>query len=289
MITVGTIAVHLLNDGSFAMDGGAMFGVVPKPLWSKLVAPDAENRIPMSLHCPLATKGDDAILVDTGIGDRLSEREREVYNVDRRGGIEARLRALGMEAEDVTHVVLTHLHFDHLGGVVTRTDANRLRTAFPRARHFVQRSELETALHPSDERLAAAYRHAPECLEPLRSAGLLEVLDGDTTITSYLRVIVTGGHTPAHQCPVLHDGAESFLHLGDIAPSRAHLRPAWNQSYDLDPIGTMHAKRRLLEQAERERWWISFDHDHEIACGRLASGWAKSGALVDTRVFDTGA
>ncbi|MGH7859985.1 MAG: MBL fold metallo-hydrolase [Candidatus Binatia bacterium] len=287
MITLGRIAVHLLNDGFFAMDGGAMFGIVPKPLWSRLVPPDPENRIPMSLHCPLATAGNEAILIDTGLGDRLSDREREIYKVDRRGGLAARLREVGLEPEDVTHVVLTHLHFDHLGGVIKRTANGSLRATFPRARHFVQRRELDAALHPSDERLAAAYRHAEECLEPLRSAGLLEPIDGDTTLTSSLRVVVTGGHTPAHQCAVLTDAGASFVHLGDVAPSRAHLRPAWNQGYDLDPLGTLRAKKRLLEQAARERWWVSFDHDHEIACGRLGDAWQRSGELAEGRTFDS--
>jgi glyoxylase-like metal-dependent hydrolase (beta-lactamase superfamily II) len=268
IVSVGRVRIHSLNDGFFAMDGGAMFGIVPKSLWSKVVPADEDNRIPMSLHCPLALCGSDAILIDTGLGERLSEREERIYRVDRRGGLLARMREAGIDPEDVTHVVLTHLHFDHLGGVVIRDAAGRLRPAFPRARHLVQRAELETALHPGNERLAAAYRHAPECLDPLRQAKLLEPIDGDVRITPWLRVVVTGGHTPTHQCAIVEDGDEGFVHLGDIAPSRAHLRPAWNQAYDLDPMGTMEAKRRLLEEADRAGWWISFDHDHEIACER---------------------
>lgn len=286
MITVGRIGIHLLNDGFFAMDGGAMFGIVPKPLWSQHVPPDAENRIPMSLHCPLAVDGRDAVLVDTGVGERLSEREREIYKVDRRGGLVARLRQIGLDAEDVTHVVLTHLHFDHLGGVVRLDSSGRLRPAFPRAKHFVQRIELATAESPPDERSAAAYRHAAQCLEPLRNARLLEVLDGPTALTPRLRVAVTGGHTPSHQCPIFSDGGESFVHLGDVAPTCAHLRPAWNQAYDVDPLETIRAKRSLLEDAAKERSWVSFDHDHRIACGRLAEGWPKSGEVLDARPWD---
>jgi glyoxylase-like metal-dependent hydrolase (beta-lactamase superfamily II) len=265
------------------MDGGSMFGIVPKPLWEKRVPADEQNRIPMSLHCPLAEDGRDAVLIDTGVGERLSEKECGLYRVDRRGGLSARLAEIGLDPEDVTHVVLTHLHFDHLGGVVRRDAAGGLRPAFPRARHFVQKVELETALRPSDERLAAAYAHASECLEPLRAAGLLEALDGDTDVTPRVRVVVTGGHTPTHQCPVLSDGGESFVHLGDVAPTRAHLRPAWNQAYDLDPLGTIAAKKRLLERAAAGGWWVSFDHDHEIACGRLGGAWAKTGEVADAR------
>jgi glyoxylase-like metal-dependent hydrolase (beta-lactamase superfamily II) len=281
MIDIGTIRVHLLNDGFFAMDGGTMFGVVPKRLWSRLVPADAENRIPMSLHCPLVVDGGDAILIDTGLGERLSEREQGIYKVERRGGLAARLRDIGLAPEDITQVILTHLHFDHLGGVVARGGSGRLRPAFPRARHFVQRIELETAERRTDARSAAAYQHAPECLQPLQDAKLLEVLDGPTALSPRLRVVVTGGHTPSHQCPIFACGGSTFVHLGDIAPSRAHLKPAWNQAFDLDPLETMRIKKCLLERAAREGWWVSFDHDHEIACGRLAPGWEASGEMID--------
>jgi glyoxylase-like metal-dependent hydrolase (beta-lactamase superfamily II) len=280
MIELGAVRIHLLNDGFFAMDGGTMFSVVPKALWSRRVPADAENRIPMSLHCPLAVDGKDVILIDTGLGDRLSAREQQIYKAARRGGLDARLLEVGLEPEDVTHVVLTHLHFDHAGGVVRRAADDRFRPAFPRARHFVQRMELETAKRPLDERSAAAYRHAAECLEPLEQRGLLEILDGPTTLTPRLRVVVTGGHTPSHQCPILTAGGQNLLHLGDIAPTRAHLQPSWNQAFDLDPLETMAAKKCLLTHAAREGWWVSFDHDHQIACGRLAPDWAESGELL---------
>ncbi len=281
MLELGRFRIHLVSDGRFAMDGGAMFGIVPKPLWERHVPADAKNRIEMSLHCPLAENGKEAVLIDTGLGERLSEREQTLYRVDRHGGLPARLAELRIDPEEVTHVVLTHLHFDHLGGAVVRNAAGRLQPAFPRAKHFVQRAELETALHPSDERTAGAYGHAHECLEPLQRAGLIEPLDGETAITPQLRVVVTGGHTPSHQCPVLADGAESFVHLGDVAPTRAHLRPAWNAAYDVDPLETIDAKKRLLARAAEQGWWVSFDHDHEIACGRLSPQWARTGELSD--------
>lgn len=270
MVELGRFRVHLVTDGRFAMDGGAMFGIVPKPLWERHVPSDEKNRIEMSLHCPLAEDGKEAILIDTGVGERLSEKEQTLYRVDRQGGLGSRLAELRIDPEEVTHVVLTHLHFDHLGGAVVRNGAGHLVPAFPRAKHFVQRAELETALAPTDERLAGAYGHAPECLAPLQAAGLLEPLEGDTDITSRLRVVVTGGHTPSHQCPVLSDAGDSFVHLGDVAPTRAHLRPAWNAAYDVDPLETIAAKKALMTRASSEGWWVSFDHDHEIACARVA-------------------
>jgi glyoxylase-like metal-dependent hydrolase (beta-lactamase superfamily II) len=282
VIELGRLRIHTLNDGFFAMDGGAMFGVVPKPLWSRDVPADEQNRIAMSLHCPLAVDGKEVTLIDTGLGERLSEKESAICKVDRRGGLVARLAELGIDPEDVTAVVLTHLHFDHVGGVFRRDDAGHLHPTFPRARHFIQRRELLAALHPADERSAAAYHHAHECLEPLHEAGLIEQLDGDTELSPRLRVVVTGGHTATHQCAVFSDGGSSLLHLGDIAPTRAHLRPAWNQAYDVDPLTTTTIKKELLERAAAEGWWVSFDHDHRVACAKLAPGWQKSGTVTET-------
>ncbi|MGH7802767.1 MAG: MBL fold metallo-hydrolase [Candidatus Binatia bacterium] len=286
MIEIGRVRIHPVNDGFFAMDGGAMFGIVPKPLWTKDVPADERNRIRMSLHCPLLVDGTNVALIDTGLGDRLSEKEREIYDVDRRGGIAARLAPLGLEPDEVTHVVLTHLHFDHVGGVVARDQAGHLHAAFPRARLFIQRGELDAAVSPANERVAAAYRHVPECLEPWK--GRIELLDGEASITDRLRVVVTGGHTDFHQCPVVEDAGQAFVHLGDIAPTRAHLRPAWNQAYDVDPLGTMEAKRKLLDRAERERWWVSFDHDASVACGRLDALSTRSGALAESVFISAG-
>jgi glyoxylase-like metal-dependent hydrolase (beta-lactamase superfamily II) len=169
---------------------------------------------------------------------------------------------------------------------VTRDETGRPHAAFPRARVFIQRGEYEAALAPSNERVAAAYRHVAECLDPIRRR--IELLDGDTSITPRLRVVVTGGHTAFHQCPVIEDAGEAFVHLGDVAPTRAHLRPAWNQAYDVDPLGTMEAKRALLERAERERWWVSFDHDAHVACGRLDPLSTRSGSLAESVAISAG-
>jgi glyoxylase-like metal-dependent hydrolase (beta-lactamase superfamily II) len=281
MVEIGRFRVHVVSDGRFGMDGGAMFGIVPKPLWQRHVPVDERNRIDMSLHCPVVEDGRQAILIDTGVGERLSEKECSLYRVDRQGGLLARLGEIGIDAEEITDVVLTHLHFDHLGGAVVRDGAGHLKPAFPRARHFVQRAELDVALRPCDERAAAAYAHGPECLEPLLAAGLVEPLDGETDLSPHLRVVVAGGHTPSHQCPMLADGNQGFVHLGDVVPTRAHLRPAWNAAYDLDPAGTMASKKALLGQAAEQGWWVSFAHDHEIGCGRLGQDWARSGTVID--------
>ncbi|HMD05490.1 MAG TPA: MBL fold metallo-hydrolase, partial [Candidatus Binatus sp.] len=247
--------------GLWRNDGGCMFGVVPRELWKGNHPPDDRNRIRLNLTCPLIMKGADAVLVDTGIGNRLSDVERKIFDHGD-GWLPNHLRALGMEAGDVTHLIVSHLHFDHCGGIVRRRDSGGLEAAFPRARIFVQRGELEVADHPRNERLHAAYRHVAEILAPVRS--MLEPLDGETDVIAGVRAVVTGGHTRDHQAVLVTDGGECFMHLADIVPTRSHLRGPWNQSYDLDALRTMEQKAHYLGLAEKNKWWLSFAHDDTV-------------------------
>src|SRR5271168_1177329 len=195
-INVGAFEVAFLADGLWRNDGGCMFGVVPRELWKGNHPPDDRNRIRLNLICPLIMKGNDAILVDTGIGNRLSDVERKIFDHGD-GWLLDHLRALGMEPGDVTHLIVSHLHFDHCGGIVRRRDSGTLEAAFPRARIFIQRGELDLADNPRNERLHAAYRHTGEILAPVRP--MLEALDGDTDVIPGVRAVVTGGHTRDHQ------------------------------------------------------------------------------------------
>jgi len=222
----------------------------------------------MSLLCPLVLADAEVILIDTGIGNRLSEREVKIYRPERGAGLTGGLRRLGLEPEDVTMVVLSHLHFDHCGGVIERIDAQRVIPAFPRARHLIQRREWEVALRPTNHRQTAAYRHAHECLEPLRGNGI-HLLDGPTSLTPSVRTFITGGHTPSHQCVMVESGGESLVHLADIAPTVPHLRPGWVAAYDLDPTAVDEEKGRLLREVIARNGWVSFDHDDRIAAARL--------------------
>ncbi len=260
-IKVGAFEVAFLADGFWRNDGGCMFGVVPRDLWKHNHPPDEHNRIRLNLTCPLIVKGADAILVDTGIGNRLSSVERQIFDHGD-GWLPEHLRALGMEAGDVTHLIVSHLHFDHCGGIVRRRDSGSLEAAFPRARIFVQKGELEIASDPRNERLRAAYRHAAEVLAPVRS--MLEAIDGDTDIVAGVRAVVTGGHTRDHQAVLVSDGGECFMHLADIVPTRSHIRGPWNQAYDLDVLRTMEQKAHYLGLAAEKRWWLSFAHDDTV-------------------------
>ncbi len=244
-----------------------MFGVVPRVLWERDHPADQQNRVRLGLTCPMVVKGREAILTDTGIGNRLGQDERKAYDRDE-GKLVADLRALGIEPEEITHVVLSHLHFDHSGGVVRRGPSGALTPTFPKARYLVQRGEYEIARNATNVRLRAAYRHVPECFDPL--ADSLELLDGNTEIIPGVETVVTAGHTRDHQVITVKaaDG-HGFAHLADIVPTRSHIKPAWNQAYDVDPLRTMEAKARMLEQAAAARWWITFAHDDKLLAARI--------------------
>ncbi|MGH7985378.1 MAG: MBL fold metallo-hydrolase [Candidatus Binataceae bacterium] len=260
-VQVGEFTVAFLTDGIWRNDGGCMFGVVPRELWQRDHPPDEQNRIRLNLTCPLILRGGDAILVDTGIGNRLSAVERKIFCHDE-GWLLDGLERLGMEAGDITHVMLSHLHFDHCGGIVRRRASGVLEPAFPRARIFVQQGELATARESRNERLRAAYRHVRECLEPV--AAMIESVVGDVNMIAGVSALVTGGHTHDHQIAVVRSGDDAFAHMADIVPTRSHMRGPWNQSYDLDAVRTMERKAHYLSRAVSEHWWISFAHDERV-------------------------
>ena len=249
-----------------------MFGVVPRELWKSNHPPDERNRIRLNLTCPLIMKGSDAILVDTGIGNRLSDVERKIFDHGD-GWLPQHLDALGIEAGDITHLIVSHLHFDHCGGIVRRRDSGALEAAFPRARIVVQRGELEIAGDPRNQRLRAAYRHTEEVLAPVRS--MLEVVDGDTDLVAGVRAVVTGGHTRDHQAALVSDTGECFMHLADIVPTRSHIRGPWNQAYDLDALRTMEQKAHYLGLAAEKRWWLSFAHDDTVFAAMVKNDRGK--------------
>ena len=265
-IQVGDFSVTFLSDGIWRNDGGCMFGVVPRELWQREHPADERNRIRLNLVCPLILKGGTAIVVDTGIGNRLTEPERKIFD-HRDGWLINGLKRLGMEPGDITHVLLSHLHFDHCGGIVRQQKTGVFEAAFPKARLFVQKGEFEVSSNSSNERLRAAYRHVGECLEPV--TGMLELLDGDVELVPGVSAVVTGGHTEKHQVAFVQSEGERFMHLADIVPTRSHMRGAWNQAYDLNALQTMDQKAHYLARAVSERWWLSFAHDASVYAARV--------------------
>jgi len=271
--------IHFLNAGFWWDDGGAQFGIVPRELWEKEKPANARHRIRMSLTCPLIVTDREVILVDTGIGNRLSEREQQIYTPELGDGLAGGLRRLGLTLESVTHVILSHLHFDHVGGVIDKSPTGEIRSIFSRARFLIQRQEWEVALAPTDERLAAAYRHAPECLNALQN---VELLNGDTQIFPRVCVAISGGHSDFHQCVIVESGGTGLIHLADIVPTTSHLRLAWNAAYDTNPLVTIAAKKRFFAEARAKNLWVSFSHDDKVAAGLLAKEAGKTPQLVKT-------
>jgi glyoxylase-like metal-dependent hydrolase (beta-lactamase superfamily II) len=266
---VGRFKCHALEGGRQRLDGGAMFGVVPKPLWERRIPADERNRIPLSLRCLLIEHDEGPVLVDTGIGNKEDERFRDIYgveNVGRHGPtqLEDALHALGYSPADVRMVINTHLHFDHAGGN-TVVEGGEVRLAFPNATYVVQQGELEFASRPN-ERTAASY--LAHNFQPVAAAGRWRLASGETELLPGIRLVPTPGHVPYHQSVLVADGGEKACFLGDLVPTTAHLPLAWIMGYDLEPLVTLETKRAILARAEAEGWILVFEHDPVHGVGR---------------------
>lgn len=264
---IGLNTVHCIEDHRFALDGGAMFGVVPRPLWEKKIPADKANRIAMATRCLLIEQGDKKILVDTGMGEGWSEKQRGLYGIDgAQGSMLGHLQDFGLAAQDITDVILTHLHFDHAGGVFDRDAQGQLQLRFGNATHHVQRRHLKWAEHPS-EKDAGSFR--PDELRALSQSGKLHLVDGDHELFPEVEVLVSEGHTVAQQLLRLRGPEHTLLYCADLIPTAAHIRLPWIMSYDLYPLISLEEKKSLLAQAIEEDWILVFEHDPKIAACRL--------------------
>ncbi len=284
---VGRLTCHALEGGRQALDGGAMFGVVPKPLWERRIAPDERNRIPLALRCLLVEHDDGLVLIDTGIGNKENAKFKDIYGVENEGAggrtwLEDALAGLGHRPEDVRWVINTHLHFDHAGGNTYRDvvegggrggTEGAARVSFPRATYVVQKRELEFARH-TNERTAASY--LPPNFDPVP----FRLIDGEAEPLPGIRCLPTPGHVPYHQSVLVESGGERACFLADLVPTSAHLPLPWIMGYDLEPLVTLESRRALYARAEREGWLLVFEHDPEVVAGRLARD-ARSFGLVD--------
>jgi glyoxylase-like metal-dependent hydrolase (beta-lactamase superfamily II) len=269
VIDVGGVRIHALEAGIQRLDGGAMFGVVPKPLWEKRIEPDGRNRIPLAMRSVLLEFPADLVVVDTGAGNKESQKFKEINGIENEGQptrLEDAIRAAGHSPADVTLVVNTHLHYDHAGGNTVRLEGGELRLAFPRARYVVQRREWEFA-HLQNERVRASY--FPDNFDPVADAGRFEFVDGPTELLPGLQLLPTPGHTPGHQSVLVGSGDAAVFFPADLAPTAAHLPLTWIMGYDVEPLVTLESKRVWLDRARREGWLLVFCHDSEVAIGRL--------------------
>jgi methylmalonyl-CoA epimerase len=263
--TVGDLELISLSDGSFRLDGGLMFGIVPKPLWSRTTAADDRNRILLAMR-PLVVRGVRTMIIDAGLGDKEDARFHDIYGVNRARTLDDALAEARLAPEDIDIVLATHLHFDHAGGFTVRDESGRLRPRFPRARYVVRRGEWEDASHPN-ERSRVSYRR--DNFAPLAEAGVLELVDDDQTIMPGVRVRRTGGHTRHHQMIWIESRGEHAAYPADILPTTAHLPPAWVMGIDAYPVETLEAKKAFVREAAERQALVFFEHDPAVAAGHI--------------------
>ena len=258
-------AAKIISDGVMKLDGGSVFGQVPKVAWENSVITDRKNRITLGLNCLLLQVGGKNVLVDTGVGSKDNDNDRETL-----GLVPSRmfkgLKAAGITPKDIHAIILTHLHFDHSGGCTRMDRAGKIVATFPKASYYVQRTCWEEACSPN-ERCLHAYR--PDNFIPIEARGQLELLDGDSEIFPGLNVIVTDGHTKGHQMIMFNHGGERIVFLGDLVPTPHHLNLSVISAFDYSPEETLEQKRELLGEAEKQGWLLVFSHGHDTKAGYL--------------------
>jgi glyoxylase-like metal-dependent hydrolase (beta-lactamase superfamily II) len=268
-VRVGRYEISGIVDAHFSADGGALFGVVPRPLWERQVVADARNRVRLASRCLVALDADArrVVLVDCGLGDKWSGKQADMFAIDRSaGGLDAGLARLGLSRSDVTDVLLSHLHFDHAGGVTRRGAGGRLELAFPRATHHLQRRAWQHA-HAPTERDAGGF--FADDFELLAHSNLLHLVEGEAQLFPDVDLIVSEGHTPGQQLPRFRGDGTHLTWCGDVIPTHAHLRPSWVMAYDLLPVTTLEEKKVLLAEALEDDGILAFDHDPGMAACRL--------------------
>jgi glyoxylase-like metal-dependent hydrolase (beta-lactamase superfamily II) len=267
VMKLGSAQIFLLSDGQFRLDGGSIFGVVPKVLWEKVLPADELNRVPMALNCLLILSEGKRILVDTGYGHKVSAKQREILGLQRQGGgLLEDLQRLGFGASDIDIVINTHLHPDHCGGNTVHRDGAPV-PAFPAAEYWIHYREWEDACSPN-ERTRKTYLAAD--FYPLQQAGRLRLVYGNVRVTNEVRCVATRGHTRGHQSVVIESGGEAAVFLGDLAARAVHLeRLPWTTAFDTEPMQTLEAKRAMRDWAWEKRAILFFGHDVQAPAGRL--------------------
>jgi glyoxylase-like metal-dependent hydrolase (beta-lactamase superfamily II) len=271
--SVGSLRVHALQAGLQQLDGGAMFGVVPKTLWQRHIPADERNRIPLGMRCLLIEHPDGLVLIDTGVGNKETQKFYDIYGIenapvgsDGPTQLESALAEAGFSPADVTMVINSHLHFDHAGGNTRRGEDGSPVLSFPNARYVARRGEWDWA-HDTNERTSASY--FGHNYDPVREAGRLELMDGDGEVLPGIELRRTPGHTPHHQGILVTSGAERLFYLADLAPTTSHVPLPWIMGYDVEPLVTLETKRRVWAEAASEGWTVMFEHDATNAFGRI--------------------
>jgi glyoxylase-like metal-dependent hydrolase (beta-lactamase superfamily II) len=261
---LGDFELFWLNGGRFELDGGAMFGVVPKVLWSKKYPAHEDNTIPMVAWPLLVRTPESLIIIETGLGNKLTDKQRQIFKVTEEWNLIEDLLVLGIQREDIDYVILTHYDFDHAGGVVMKDSSGSLTLTFPRAKHIIQKKEWEDVLNPNRRSINTFW---PINYEALKESKLLELVDGKMEVIRGVRVILTGGHNRGFQIVRMESGDKRALHMVDLLPTHAHFNPLWIMAYDNFPLESIAMKEAWEKRGIQENAWFTFYHDpFVLAC-----------------------
>jgi glyoxylase-like metal-dependent hydrolase (beta-lactamase superfamily II) len=263
---LGNLDIFVLSDGLFRLDGGAMFGVVPRVLWERSDPPDEKNRILMGLNCLLIIRDHEKILIDTGVGDKFDEKFGTMFGIHREKTLLDQLTDLNLQPEDITHVIMSHMHFDHIGWNTRRNAAGEIVPTFPNAIYFAQRGEYEVANNPDDRSRASYLKWNWEALE---KSGQLQLLNGTCEVLPDIESFLAPGHTLYHTIVKIKSADKTAAFLADLVPTTSHLKTPYVMGYDLYPKLTMETKPKILQQAFEEKWLLIFEHAPRIKAGYL--------------------
>lgn len=258
---IGKYKLAIIESGFFGLDGGAMFGIIPKALWQKTNSADEANRVKLATRHLLLESETKKIIIDTGMGNKWDEKAKGIYAIDEKLSMNSALAGKGLKAEDITDVVLTHLHFDHTGGSTVKI-FNKLQPAFPNAKYFVQKQNFDWAINPSDRDKGS---YIKENFLPLYEEGLLNFIKGNQKFDDEIEFIVINGHTFGQQMVKISDGNNTLLFCADLIPFYSHIPLPYIMGYDLQPLVTLEEKKKYLKMAVDENWKLCFGHDPEIA------------------------
>ncbi|MDQ3193780.1 MAG: MBL fold metallo-hydrolase [Bacteroidota bacterium] len=276
---IGDYKLHAVQTGLFKLDGGAMFGVVPKNLWQKTNPADSLNRIDMCTRALLLDNGKRKILIDTGVGYKLSEKVNKIYDIDFSDyTLEKSLERLKVKKDDITDVILTHLHFDHAGGSTYYDAENKLRINFPNATYHVQRKQYEWALYPT-ERVRASF--FPENYKPLEDNKVLKLIDGEIQFDELITLLPVNGHTSSMQLVKISDGSNTMLYTADLIPTAGHVPAPYIMGYDLFPLTTLEEKHKYLKDISNNKWSVFLEHDPHNECAKIE--FSEKGYFISDR------
>jgi glyoxylase-like metal-dependent hydrolase (beta-lactamase superfamily II) len=267
-MTFGDFELHLLSDGEFKLDGGAMFGIVPKPLWTRERAADERNRMTLACHCPLIRTGREVVLIDCGLGRKWNAKQRDIYAIDPRPQLIEELAAIGLKPSDVTILIHSHLHLDHAGWNTQLNSRGELEPVFVNARHLVERRELETARFPNEIQRGT---YLAQNITPIDAGKGWEVFDDGCEPIPGISVFRTGGHTAGHCGVRIESGGQRALFIGEMMPTTAHRHLPWIMAYDLFPLETLEQKRRLIKECVENETLVLMNHDATARAVRLRS------------------